>query len=224
MRAWENRPDTIVSDEPFYASYLARTGREHPGREQVLAAQPQDWRDVVANLQRPLPAGCEIHYQKHMTHHINDTIDLGWLAGVRSCFLVRQPRNMLASLLKVLPDADVDDTGLPQQRRLFDYVRQALDPAPPVIHSADVLRDPAGLMLALCRKLGVPFSDRMLSWPAGPRDSDGIWAPYWYDAVERSTGFAPYRPAEPEIPRDKWPVLEQCEELYAGMAASRLQE
>ena len=42
MRAFENRPDTVVIDEPLYAAYLARTGVDHPVREQVIASQPTD--------------------------------------------------------------------------------------------------------------------------------------------------------------------------------------
>ena len=46
---------------------------------------------------------------------------------------------------------------------------------------------------ALCALLGIEFTPRMLAWPAGPRESDGVWAPWWYDAVLKSTGFEPWR-------------------------------
>ena len=223
MRAWENRADTVVIDEPLYAYYLYRTGRQHPGRDAVLAAQSNDWREVVAALQAPLPAGARIYYQKHMTHHVDASVALDWLAAMRNCFLIRRPRNMLASLLRVVPDAVLEDTGLPQQVRLFEYVCDRLEAVPAVIDSADVLRDPAGMMRALCAATGVDFSDSMLSWPAGQRDSDGVWAPHWYASVEKSTGFEPWRPAEPEVPQDKIDVLAQCEPLYARMAAHSLQ-
>ena len=45
MRAFENRPDTVVVDEPLYAAYLARTGIDHPAREAVIASQPTDLAD-----------------------------------------------------------------------------------------------------------------------------------------------------------------------------------
>lgn len=218
MRSWENRGDTVVIDEPFYAYFLQQTGRQHPGRAEVLAAQPKDWPAVVASLQAPLADGVSVQYQKQMTHHIDESVDLGWLAGVQNCFLIREPRNMLASLLKVVPDATLNDTGLPQQLRLFDYVRRHQDVVPPVIDSADVLRNPAGMLAALCQSLGVLYSDSMLSWLAGPRDSDGVWAPYWYDAVVKSTGFSAWHPATPDIPEEKCEILKQCDALYAQMA------
>ena len=57
MRAWENRPDTVVVDEPLYAYYLAATGIDHPGRDAVLASQPTDWRTVVRSLTTDAAAG-----------------------------------------------------------------------------------------------------------------------------------------------------------------------
>ena len=222
MRAWENRSDTVVTDEPFYACYLHQSGRQHPGREAVLAAQSTDWREVIDDLQKPLPADRSIQYQKHMTHHIDESMSLNWLAEVRNCFLIRHPRNMLASLLKVVPDAELVDTGLPQQVRLFEHVRKLQREVPAVIDSADVLKNPAGVLTLLCESVGVPFDERMLSWPAGPRQSDGVWAPYWYAAVEKSTGFAPWRSSMPKIPDEKAGVLAECEKLYERIAAYRL--
>lgn len=222
MRSWENRPDTEVIDEPFYACYLARTGHRHPGRDLVLAAQPADWREVVEKLERGRPARGRIVYEKHMAHHLDAAVGLDWLEGVDSAFLIREPRRMLASLLRVLPDAGIDETGLPQQRRLFDHLCARRGAAPPVIDSADVLRDPRTMLGALCSRLDVPFSETMLRWPAGPRDSDGVWAPFWYGAVERSTGFAPYRDERPSIPTAKRELLSECEHIYSGLYAYRL--
>ncbi|MBT8130711.1 MAG: HAD family hydrolase [Gammaproteobacteria bacterium] len=223
MRAWENRPDTVVVDEPFYASYLLRSGRQHPGRREVMAAQSTDWREVVASLQLPLPAGQQIQYQKQMTHHIDEEMEIDWLAGACNCFLIREPRSMLASLLRVLPDAQLIDTGLVQQLRLFRYLCSVQDRVPPVVDSADLLRNPEGVLRALCKSIGVSFSDRMLCWPPGRRDSDGVWAPYWYASVEQSTGFAPWQPASPTIPSAWAEGLQQCESLYQEIAAHRLE-
>ena len=221
MRAWENRADTDVVDEPFYACYLARTGHDHPGRERVLAAQPIDWREVVAALEQARPAAGRIVYEKQMAHHIDGAVGLGWLEHIDNVFLIREPRRMLASLLRVLPQAGIDETGLPQQCRLFAHLRER-GMTPPVIDSADVLRDPRGTLTALCGRLGVEFSEAMLSWPAGPRASDGVWAPHWYAQVERSTGFGPYRDEHPEIPRAKLDLLGECERHYADLYAHRL--
>jgi hypothetical protein len=192
MRAWENRPDTMVIDEPLYAFYLSSTGLDHPGRDQVIASQPVSWRAVLSSLaSSPLPDGVTIAYAKHMTHHVLPPVDLAAFAPFRHAFLIRDPRWLLASYARVRSAPTLADLGLRQQARLFAEF------GGPVIDSADVLAAPEAALRALCSALGVPFSASMLSWPAGPRLSDGVWAPHWYDSVWRSTGFVPVpsRPA-----------------------------
>ena len=194
MRAWENRPDTTVVDEPLYAFYLSSTGIDHPGRDEVIASQSTSWREVVSSLaSAPVPAGVTISYAKHMTHHVLPSVDLAAFAPFRHAFLIRDPRSLLASYARVRATPTLDDLGLRQQAWLFEEF------GGPVIDSADVLAAPEAALRALCAALAVPFSPAMLSWPAGPRDSDGVWAPYWYDSVWRSTGFVPVAPGPPPV-------------------------
>lgn len=224
MRAWGSRPDTYVHDEPFYAHYLSHSPYrdQHPGADEVIATYETDWRKVAAALTGPVPGGKRIYYQKHMTHHLLDHMTMEWAAGLTNCFLTREPREMLASLAKVLPKPQLDQTGLPQQLALFEYVRQINGAIPPVIDAADVLRDPERMLVLLCEAVGVPFDPVMLSWPPGRRDTDGIWAKYWYDAVERSTGFEPYVPRVVPVPGHLSDLLEACEAMYQTLYAYRL--
>lgn len=190
MRSFENRPDTSVVDEPFYACYLAATGAAHPMRDEVLASQSTDWRVVAEAMTGPVPEGRAVFYQKHMTHHMLPSIGLEWTARLRNAFLIRAPEDVLLSYHEVRGQATLDDIGVAQQRALFEREADRLGQAPPVIDSHDVLGDPRGVLGALCAALGIAFLDRMLSWPAGRRASDGVWAPAWYGSVERSTGFS----------------------------------
>jgi len=223
MRAWENREDTAVVDEPFYAHYLQATGVNHPGREDVLESQSTDAEEVAAMLTGPIPGGKAIWYQKHMTQHMLSEMSLDWLDQVTNCFLIRDPEQVVASFTIQRPDAAAWELGFEQQARLFDHVCDRLGHAPPVIDAADVLKDPRGTLGALCAKLGIPFTDRMLHWPPGPRASDGIWAPHWYAAVERSTGFAPYREQQPKLSDFQWDLADQCRAHYERIAKHRLQ-
>ncbi|HET6906034.1 MAG TPA: hypothetical protein VFH52_03695 [Rhodanobacteraceae bacterium] len=223
MRAWENRQDTAVVDEPFYAHYLQATGVNHPGREEVLKSQSTDAKEVAAMLTGPIPDGKPIWYQKHMTQHMLPDMPLDWLDQVTNCFLIRDPEQVVASFTIQRPDAAAWELGFEQQARLFDHVSNKLGHAPPVIDAADVLKDPCGTLGALCAKLGIPFTDRMLHWPPGPRASDGVWAPHWYAAVERSTGFAPYREREPKLSDFQWELADQCLGYYERLARHRLQ-
>jgi Sulfotransferase domain len=211
MRAWENRPDTVVTDEPLYAFYLTATGLDHPGRDEVIASQPRDWRVVLRELTAgPLPPGVTIYYQKHMTHHLLPSVDRSALAGLRHAFLIRDPRSLLASYARVRSAPTLADLGLRQQAEIFEEF------GGPVLDSADLLAAPEPALRALCAALGVPFSAAMLSWPPGPRASDGVWAPYWYDSVRRSTGFVPATGpvAPPELDPALEPLLDECMPYY----------
>ena len=221
MRSFENRPDCAVVDEPFYAAYLAATGLGHPMREAVLASQPQDWRAVVESLNAIDSAS--VVYEKHMTHHMLPGFGLGWAAGRRNAFLIRDPAEVLASYVAKRAEATLDDIGIVRQRELFDREAERLGRAPPVLRGADVLADPRGMLSALCAALEIPFREEMLHWPAGRRDSDGVWAPAWYDAVVRSTGFeTPERRAYPPLPDTLRRIADEARPHYEALAAHRL--
>ncbi len=197
MRAFGNRPDTAVIDEPFYAAYLTLSGIAHPLREDTLARHESDWRKVADVLTGPVPEGRAIFYQKHMTHHMLPEIGRDWMALCSNAFLIRAPEAVLASYRARRAEFLPADIGFAMQRELFEREGDRLGRAPPVIDAEDVLRDPGGTLRALCDSLGIWFSDCMLHWPHGRRATDGAWAPAWYDAVERSTGFAEPRSYPP---------------------------
>jgi len=223
MRAWENRPDTLVVDEPFYAHYLEVTGLDHPGRDEILAHHEADWRRVVEALLAPLPPGVEILFQKQMSHHLLPSMGREWLASMTHGFLIRDPAPMLASLGEKLGRFDLDATGLPQQVEIFDDVVRRTGRVPPVVDAADLLAAPEAMLRALCAALGVPFSPRMLSWPAGPRATDGIWARHWYERVERSTGFERVEAADAPRLDGRLAELEaRCRPLYEKLRTHRL--
>ncbi|MEI9851056.1 MAG: HAD family hydrolase [Sphingomonas sp.] len=224
MRAFGNRDDTEVSDEPFYAAYLAASGARHPLRDEVLASQPNEWSAVARAMAGPAPGGSPIWYQKQMCHHMIDAFGLDWMHACTTAFLIRPPEQVLASYAAKRVEVTLSDIGVVRQNEIFDRVADRLGSAPPVVDGADVLAEPAGALALLCARLGIPFSEKMLAWPAGRRASDGAWAPAWYDAVERSTGFtAPARVARLEdLPDSLKPVAEAARPWYERMARHRL--
>ena len=219
MRSWENRADTAVVDEPFYAVYLAATGIDHPGRDEVIAAQETDWRRVVAMLTGPVPGDRPIFYQKHMTHHMLPAIDTGWLAGMANVFLIRDPRAVIASYVRKREAVTLEDIGLRRQVELFEQVARQSGKPPLVIDADDVLTDPAGALAGLCRSLRIDFDLSMLSWPPGPRHSDGVWSKHWYQAVERSTGFQRRDTAVPSLPAGLEDLVEASAPYYRILKA-----
>jgi hypothetical protein len=224
LRSWGNRPDTFVCDEPLYAHYLLKTGIAHPGADEVIRSQENDWRKVVAWLTEYVPDGKTIFYQKHMTHHLLPEIDRGWLDRVTNAFLIREPREVVTSFVRIAGTPRLEDTGYPQQLEIFNLVRRRTGRAPVVIDSRDVLQDPPRLLRLLCASLDVDFTEAMLSWPPGPRDTDGVWAKYWYDAVLQSTSFQPYRSKNEPVPPHLAGLLEQAEEIYRQLHQHRLRQ
>jgi hypothetical protein len=218
MRSFENRPDTVVADEPLYGFYLARTNINHPGRDEILASMPGDWRVVLDELATAaLPVGKRVCYAKHMTHHLLPEVSRGALAPFRHAYLIRDPAELLASYAKVRAAPELDDLGIRQQAAIF------ADFPGPVLSSRDLLENPEGMLRALCGALGIPFTAAMLSWPPGPRGTDGVWAPHWYQSVWRSTGFGAYRPRTEPLPPHLAALADRCRPYYERLYASRLE-
>ncbi len=216
MRSWENRTDTVVLDEPFYAAYLARTGLDHPGREEVLASQPTDPVAVVDDLLAPLDVA--VQYSKQMTHHLDLDADLGWLDQLRHVLLIRDPAEVVASYVRSREACEPEDIGLLQQLCLADVL--------PARHPGDRRRRlparPRGSP-ALAVRLARDRLHRRDADLAGraPR-ADGVWAPHWYDAVLASTGFAAYTPREVSLDPHDAAVAEACRPAYDELRARRL--
>ena len=220
MRSWENRPDCKVVDEPLYAAYLAETGLDHPMQAEVLAAQSQD--AAVVAEQMTTIAGAPVVYQKHMSHHLLPDMPRGWIDRISNAFLIRDPRRVLASYDQKRAAPTLADIGIEQQVELFDRLAERDGKAPPVIDADDLQQAPQLVLSALCEALGVQFRPEMLSWPPGPRESDGVWAPHWYDSVWRSTGFAPPKPRSITLDPRLAKLAETAIPLCEKMAAYRL--
>lgn len=219
MRAWENRSDTRVMDEPLYAHYLNKTGlTDHPLSKEILASQPQEEEEAIGTCFQPLGHGITIDYQKHMAQHLLPGMDRGWLAKQTIILLLRDPRRVLASYSKVRASVTLADIGLPQQQELAEQAALIVD-------SGNFLCDPEAYLRAICSSVNVDFETSMLSWPAGSRDSDGAWAPAWYGSVEASTGFGPAvqdSGSLVELPSALEPVAEEATEIYQELLAQSL--
>jgi len=205
----------------LYAAFLARTGVVHPGREQVLAAGVTDLDRAVSSLFAPLPGDVAVQYQKHMCQHLPDGPVPPWVLDLTTVLLIRDPDEVVASYVDSRGEVEPADIGLLQQVRLLDRLLSA-GQDPPVIDAGDFLREPERHLRWWCDWLGVAFTDRMLHWPAGPRASDGVWAPHWYAGVLASTGFAPWRPREVDLSPQERAVADACRDAYRRLWTRRV--
>ena len=223
MRSFEARGDCAVIDEPLYAHYLKHTGLDHPMKDEVMASQPTAWEPVIESLRNDNPEQKPIWYQKHMTHHLLPHIDRAWMRKVRHCFLIRDPREVLSSYSKSRAEVTLEDLGFEAQAEIFEWVNRESEQTPIVVASNDILKSPAKMLEKLCGALGIPYSDKMLSWEKGLRKSDGVWASHWYHNVMNSSGFAPHRERTPDYPSHFESIAQAARPFYEPLFECRMQ-
>ena len=222
MRAFENREDTEVLDEPFYAHYLKMTGLDHPGRDMVINSQSTNWDEVVAICKKSNSHGKSIMYQKHMAQHNLEGFDISWIKDVQNCLLIRDPKYVITSYKEKFPIKDERLLGYVQQTEILEYIEKEKSKTPPIIDADDLLQFPEVILNKLCEQIGIDFSLSMLSWPKGPRNSDGVWAPYWYREVQRSTGFQPHVKREIVLDDDLNEIYDKCMGHYQVIHEKRI--
>lgn len=220
MYSFGNRPDCAAWDEPFYAFSLINHGNDHPMRGEIIAANESDWNKLVEKCTSP--AAKPVYYQKHMTHHMLPGFDRSWIHKLSNAFLIRSPERVLASYARKWTDVSLRDIGFVEQAEIFDAVAQKQGRAPPVVDADDVLKNPRGLLTALCASLGLGFDEAMLKWPAGPKKFDGVWAPHWYNAVWESTGFAAPPGKAIELPPALKKIADEAREPYQRLKSFAL--
>ena len=214
MYSFAARGDCAVWDEPFYAAYLRETGIDHPMRDQIIAAHDADAASVAAMCVGSYPQKQSLFYQKHMTLHMIPAFDRGFMRQLTNVFLIRHPARVVASYAKKREGPTLMDIGFVQQAELFDQVADWLGHPPLVIDSADIRDNPRAALTRLCAALGIGFTEAMLHWPKGPKPYDGVWAPHWYGAVHRSTGFEDPEGALPELPAEYQKIADQALPFY----------
>lgn len=222
MRAWENRSDCDVWDEPLYGYYLETTGIDHPGAAQIMRERDTRWQTVIEQCLGDSPNQQPIFYQKHITLHMLPEVDRKWMTRVSNCFLIREPERVIASYAAVREQPTLADIGFVQQKELFNYIRSATGEAPLVIDSREFLQQPDTLLRKLCSCLGIGFDPNMLSWPTGARDSDGSWGQYWYQSVWQSSGFASPAERPLQLSDDQWALAKQARPYYDELFEHRL--
>ena len=221
MRSFENRPDTFITDEPFYAHYLHKTGIDHPFREEVMADGNTDWNSAADEITGPIPEGKDIWYQKHMAQHNLPGCEMKWVKKLTNCILIRHPREVMLSYLINYEITSISQLGYPQQIDLYNMLtKQGKQPL--ILDAIDVLKNPDAALKLLCMKLCIPFYDDMLSWPTGRRESDGIWGGHWYGSVEASTGFHLYAEKTGDLPLKYQDIYAASLESYQHLYPHRI--
>ena len=214
MRSFENREDTCVIDEPFYAYYLKKTNLNHPLRQEVINSQESKLKNVIELITRDIPNNKIIWYQKHMVHHISSNMNMDWVKSFENCFLIRHPRDVIISYAKRNSINGINDLGYIHQKYLFQKIKEITGEYPSVFDSKDILTNPEKYLRIMCNDFKIDFSEKMLYWPKGPRETDGVWASYWYKNVMNSTSFNVYKESKIKFPPKYKYLLEECLPYY----------
>jgi hypothetical protein len=222
MYSFGNRADCFAWDEPFYGFELKTHGRDHPMRDEIIAANECDWQKLVAQCLGAPPGGKRVFYQKHMTHHMLPGFDRAWIRGLTNAFLIRSPERVLASYAKKWSEVSLGAIGFVEQAEIFDLVADRLGDAPPVVDADDILSNPRDKLAKLCDACGIAFDEAMLTWSKGPKPFDGVWGPHWYNAVWQSTGFdkPPAQPAS--LPDELRAIADAARPYYEKLGKFRI--
>lgn len=211
MYSFAQRDDIEVLDEPLYANFLRVTGFDRPYRKELLSTTESDGNKVVDEIIFG-PGKKKYRFCKHIAKQWVPGLSTDLLKKGKHLILIRNPLDILPSFDKVVPPS-FQELGFTELVGLYNEL-SALGKPPPIIDAAELGQNPEATLRSLCEDLDIPFQASMLKWEAGPRPIDGIWAPWWYKSVHKSTGFEPPRKYPAPFPFSLYDVLEQSLPLY----------
>ena len=220
LRSFENRNDTNVWDEPFYAYYLNETKKNHPMAKEIINKFETDVKKII-ELVTQKNINKKIFFQKHMTHHILEYTPTDWVKNGHNCFLIRNPKEVISSFLEKWPEASFEDFGFTDQFNLFNFIKNEIGESPAVIDASDLRNYPEKYLKILCKKIKIPWDPRMLQWEPGLRAYDGVWASHWYPSVQSSTGFNK-NSSKRIFTNEVLNIAAQAEELYSELSRYKI--
>lgn len=222
MYSFNNRTDTICTDEPLYSNYLLNTDIKHPGKMEIINSNHSDVNKIIDELCSGNLLESEIHYQKHMAHHLLPNMPISWISNLNNCILIRNPKEVIHSLSKKISNISLKSTGLPEQIRISEFILENTGKNALIIDSSDILRNPEIMLTKLCMELGINFDKSMLSWETGPKECDGIWSKYWYQEVWETSTFKPYNSNKIELSKDNNTIYQESKPLYDRLYSLRI--
>lgn len=211
MYSFSQRDDIDVLDEPLYSHFLRVSGFDRPYRDQLLSNMESDGNKVVKDLIYG-SGNKKFRFCKHISKQRVLGLPEDLVKKGKHFILIRNPLDILPSFDKVVPPSFFE-LGLAELVSIYNELCEN-GKRPPVIDAAELQKDPEATIRGLCDDLEIPFQPAMLSWEAGPKPIDGLWAPWWYNGVHKSTGFKEQRKDTEPFPFSLYDLLEQSLPLY----------
>ncbi|KAI3927819.1 hypothetical protein MKW98_023420 [Papaver atlanticum] len=211
MYSFSQRDDIEVLDEPLYANFLRVTGAERPYRDEILSNMDSDGNRVVEEMIFG-PGEKRYRFCKHIAKQRVPGLSSDLMKKGKHFILIRNPLNILPSFDKVVPPSFLE-LGLAELVSIYSELSD-LGTVPPIIDAEDLQQDPEAVLRGLCEDLDIPFQPAMLKWEAGPKPVDGLWAPWWYKSVHKSTCFKPVKEFPTPLPPSLYDLLEESLPFY----------
>ena len=213
MRSWSSRNDTFISDEPFYAYYLKKTGLKHPMAKKIINYYPNTYDEVINRINKEIPESKKIWYQKHMAHHLIDLKHIDWIKDFYNCFLIRHPKDVMNSYIQKNQLTHINELGYLQQWKLMEYlIDNEKDVI--VIDSSLLLKNPKKILSDWCKHLNIEFDETMLRWEKGSYSTDGIWWKHWYNNVINTNQFQSFGKKSDRIPKEYQDIYNEALDYY----------
>jgi hypothetical protein len=224
MRA---RRDFLVVSEPFalyyYYSEDSTTKREYYSstvlRDRNFGtekpAPEAGYKRIFESMQKS--ARSDRIFFKDMAYHLHNCQELGFLEAFTNTFIIRHPRYVLPSLLKLQPDSTFEETGYYDQHRLIMFCERITGEAPIVIDGQRLRRSAPEIVSQFCERTEIEYMPTALNWEAGLHPD---WDPYWVRDVAASSGFRDRDNYDFEVLKSPAGIrlYEPCLELYQEMA------
>lgn len=215
MYFFHHRGDMLVFDEPYYAYYLSKSNKDHPGKVEILNAMEKELDSVKKGILQEQSSKAHV-FIKNMAHHLID-MDWSFMKDFYNILLIRDPKQLIASFAQVIPNPQAEDIGIKRQYDILQELKRWDRPFV-VIDSGDILKDPHKAIEALCEQLEISYNDKMISWPKGAIPRDGVWAKYWYKNVHQSTGFTPQKTSTRPLPDSCLKLYEESLPYYTELS------
>jgi len=213
MRSWSSRNDSFVSDEPLYAYYLKEKQLKHPMYKEIIDHYPTNYEDIITSLTSEIPHAKEYWYQKHMAHHLIDSINIDWIKNFENCILIRHPKDVINSYIKKNTLNHVDELGYPQQYKIMRYL-DSIGKKFIVVDSNILLNNPEKILSQWCSSINLEFDISMLKWQKGNHPQDGIWWKHWYDNVITTTHFQKFSANQSELDKKYQSIYDEALDYY----------
>jgi hypothetical protein len=198
FRMMAERDEFCLIHEPFYAC----------ANDQPVQVGARTLRGAAEVLSFMLHSAEPVFFKETTEYpHANLFAAHPELLAMTHTFIIRDPRRVIESHFALNPDVTRDEIGFEYLAEIFELVHRETGTAPVVVDADLLVGDPAGVVSAYCRRVGLTERPDALNWTPAERPE---WAAThrWHQDAAASTTF---RPVE-----RSYPVTTDNDERLAG--------